>query len=62
LVYSLAYGMEDEQIGVLFRAGSRHSSLLHSVQTGSGAHIVYYTNGTGGSLKEDKATRAETDH
>jgi hypothetical protein len=31
-------------------------SILHVVQTGSGAHPAFYPIGTGGSFFEDKAT------
>jgi hypothetical protein len=47
---SLAYGMDDGQIGVPFREWSRDLSLFHSAQTGSGTHTVSYQNDTGDSL------------
>jgi hypothetical protein len=36
--------------GVQFLAGASNFSLLHSVHTGSGAHIKSNTMGTGGSF------------
>jgi hypothetical protein len=44
--------------GVKFLAGESDVSLLHSVQTSSGAHPAYYSTGTGGSLPRGKAARA----
>jgi hypothetical protein len=43
---------------VRFPAGERCFSLLHSVQTGSGAHPAFYTKGTVGFFPRDKATEA----
>jgi hypothetical protein len=34
------------------------SSLLHSIQTGSGAHLASYTMGTGGSFPGGKANHS----
>jgi hypothetical protein len=42
------YRLDDREIEVRFSAGERNSSLLHSVQTGFGAHSASYTMGTGG--------------
>jgi hypothetical protein len=47
--------------GVRFPAGARDFSLLHRVQTGSGAHPASYTIGTGGSFPGDKAAGAWSD-
>jgi hypothetical protein len=43
--------------GVRFPTGERDFSLLHSVQTGSGAHPASYPMGTGGYFPEGKAAR-----
>jgi hypothetical protein len=39
---------------VRFPTGSKDFSLLHRVQTGSGAHPASYVMGTGGSFPDDK--------
>jgi hypothetical protein len=44
--------------GVLFLAGSRESSLLHSVHTDPGAQRASYTIGTVGSFLGGKAAEA----
>jgi hypothetical protein len=44
--------------GVRFPAGTRYFSLLHGVQTGSGAHPVSYPMGTRGSISGSKAAGA----
>jgi hypothetical protein len=44
--------------GVLFPAASRNVSLLHSVQTSSGAHPASYPMGMGGSFPKGEAARA----
>jgi hypothetical protein len=44
--------------GVRFPAGSIAFYLLHSVQTGSGAHPASYPMGTGDSFPEDKSAGA----
>jgi hypothetical protein len=49
-----AYGMDDRGVGVRVPVGSE-ISLLHTVQTGSGAHLAYL-KGTGGSFPGSKAT------
>jgi hypothetical protein len=41
---------------VQFPAGVRDCSLLHSVQTGSGAHPASYSVGTMGSFPDSEAT------
>jgi hypothetical protein len=41
----------DWSAGVWFRAGARNFSLLHSVQTGCGAHPASYPMGTAGVVK-----------
>jgi hypothetical protein len=40
--------------GVRFSAGARDLSLLHSVQTGSGAHPISYPTATLGILPSSK--------
>jgi hypothetical protein len=42
--------------GVLFLAGARDFSLLHSIETGSGTHPTFSTMSTLGSFLGDKAT------
>jgi hypothetical protein len=44
--------------GIRFPTGERDYSLLHSVQTGSGAHPASYPVGTGSSFPWTKAARA----
>jgi hypothetical protein len=44
--------------GVLFPAGARNFSLLHTVQTGSGAHPASSPMGTGDSFPGGKAVEA----
>jgi len=44
--------------GVRFPAGAENFSPRHRVQTNSGAHLVSYTMGTGGSYPEGKAAEA----
>jgi hypothetical protein len=46
---SVGYGLNDQGIGVCFTAGITYFSLLHSVQTGPGAHPAYLM-GAGGSF------------
>jgi hypothetical protein len=47
--------------GVRSPVGARDFSLLHSVQTSSGAHPVSYEIGTGGSFTGVKELRREAD-
>jgi hypothetical protein len=42
------YGLDDRAIGVRSPAGAKDFSSILSVQTGSGAHPVSCTMGTGG--------------
>jgi hypothetical protein len=49
-----AYGLDDRGVGVRVPVGSGFS-LLHIVQTGSGAHAASYPMGTGGSFPGGKA-------
>jgi hypothetical protein len=56
------YGMDGRGIGVKSPAGAREFSLLHSVQTGSGAHPASYPNGTWGSIPGVKRKGYEADH
>jgi hypothetical protein len=51
------YGLDDRGVGV--RVGSEFS-LLHVVQTGSGAHPASYPMGTGGSFPGGKAAGARS--
>jgi hypothetical protein len=44
--------------GIQFPPGAKDFSLLRSVQTGSGAHPVSYTMGSGGSFPGGKAAGA----
>jgi hypothetical protein len=48
----------DDRIGVRFPAWAGKFSLYHRVQTGSGAHPVFYPTGTGGSFPGGKAAGA----
>jgi hypothetical protein len=48
--------------GVRFLAGARYFSLLHSVQTGSGAHPASYPIGSRGALPGAKRPGREADH
>jgi hypothetical protein len=41
---------------------ARDFSLLHNIQTGSGAHPASYTIGTGGSFPGGMRPGRETDH
>jgi hypothetical protein len=50
--------MSNLLIGVRFPAGARDVSLLHSVHTGSGAHLASYPMHTGGDFPEGKAAGA----
>jgi hypothetical protein len=54
----LSFGRIPFRIWVIFPAGSRDFSLLHSVQTGSGSHPASYPMGTGGCLPGGKAVVA----
>jgi hypothetical protein len=49
-------------MGVRFPAGAGDFSLLHRVQTGSGAQPASSLMGTGVSLPGGKAVRPEADH
>jgi hypothetical protein len=51
------YGLDDREVGVLVPVGSVFS-LLHIVQTGSGAHPTSYPMGTGGYFPGGKAAGA----
>jgi hypothetical protein len=53
------YGMDDLGVEVRVPVESRKEfSLLHVVQTGSGAHPTSYPVGTGGSFPKGKAPGA----
>jgi hypothetical protein len=45
LFVTLSYKLDDGRIRVLFLAGAREYSLLHNVQTASGAYPASYTIG-----------------
>jgi hypothetical protein len=49
-VYRLDYGLDSQRIGVPFSTLLRYFSLLHSVQTSSGAPQISYPVGTAGSF------------
>jgi hypothetical protein len=51
------YGLDDRGAGVRVPVGQEFS-LLHVVQTGSGAHPASYPMGTGGSFLASKAAGA----
>jgi hypothetical protein len=55
-IFSTGYGSGGWEIGVRFLAGEGDFSLLHNVQTSSGAHPASYRMGIGGSLTWGKAT------
>jgi hypothetical protein len=55
------YGLDDRGVGVRVPVGSR-ISLLHVVQTGSGAHPASYPMGTGGFSSGVKLPGREVDH
>jgi hypothetical protein len=52
------YGLGDPWVGVKESRQDQEFSLLHSVQTGSGAHPASYTMGTGSSFPGGKAAVA----
>jgi hypothetical protein len=52
-----AYGLDDREVRVRVPVGSEFS-LLHIVQTGSGAHPASYPMGTGGSFSRSKEAGA----
>jgi hypothetical protein len=56
-----AYGLDDRAVGVRVPVGSEFS-LLHVVQSGSGAHRTSYAMGTGGFFPGGKAEEGEADH
>jgi hypothetical protein len=55
------YGLDDRGVGVLVPIGQQFS-LLHVVQTGSGAHPASYPMGTGNSSPGVKRPGREADH
>jgi hypothetical protein len=55
------YGLDDQGVGVRVQV-EQEFSLLHVVQTGSGAHPYSYPVGTGGSFFGAKGPGRETDH
>jgi hypothetical protein len=61
LINGYSGGLRAGRPGFGFRARGKFS-LLHSVQTGSGAHPVSYSMGTGGIFLGGRAGRRESDH
>jgi hypothetical protein len=51
------YRLNSQEIRVMFLAGIRWYSLLHSTQTGSGAHPASYPMDTGDSIPGGKVAR-----
>jgi hypothetical protein len=51
----IGYELENRGTGIRFPAGARDFSVLHSVQTGSGAHPSSYPISTGGPFFRGKA-------
>jgi hypothetical protein len=49
------YGLDDRGSGIRFLTWAGNFSLLHRVQTGSGAHTASYPMGTGGTFPGVKA-------
>jgi hypothetical protein len=54
------YRLDDRIIVVRFLAGAGNCSLVHHVQTDSGAHSAYYSVGTAGSSLRVKHPRRTT--
>jgi hypothetical protein len=54
---STGYELGGREIGVRFPAGARNLSLLHSLDTRSGAHTVSYSMGTRVSFFGGNAVR-----
>jgi hypothetical protein len=54
------YELDDRGVGVRVPVGQEFS--VHSVQTGSGAHLASYPMGTGDSFPGGKAAGHEADH
>jgi hypothetical protein len=54
---AIAYGLHDREVGVRVPVWLEFS-LLHIVQTGSGAHPASYQMGTAGSFSGGKAAGA----
>jgi hypothetical protein len=57
----LGYGMDDLRIGVRFPAGDREFSILHNIQTGSGAKPTSHTVGTEAVFPRVKRQEREAD-
>jgi hypothetical protein len=55
------YGLDDRGVGVRVPVGSQFS-LLHVVQTGSGAHLSSYTIGNGAHSPGVKRPGSEAHH
>jgi hypothetical protein len=52
------YRVDDRGFAVRFPTGDGNSSILHRVQTGSGAHTASYPMGNGGSFLGDELVGA----
>jgi hypothetical protein len=54
----IGYGLDDRGVRVRVLVGSKEFSFLHVVQTGSGAHLVFYPMDNGGYLLGGEAAGA----
>jgi hypothetical protein len=52
--------LRQEPHELMHQPNTKLNYILHSVQTGSGAHTASYTMGTGGSFPGGKATEARS--
>jgi hypothetical protein len=52
---AMGYGLDDQGLRVQFLVGERDFSLLHNIQSGSGAHTTSYTIGARGCIPRGKA-------
>jgi hypothetical protein len=60
LSYVYSWARKEMKIfGVWFLVWEREFSILHNVQTGSGAHPAYYAVGTGGEVDHSPPSAAE---
>jgi hypothetical protein len=58
-VQLLGCGLDDRGVWILFLAEAKDFSLLHSVQTSSGAHAAFYTLDTGWGAVSMEVKRQE---
>jgi hypothetical protein len=56
------YGLDGQGMGVRSLTGAKHFSLLHGVQTGSGAHPASYPTGAGALSLGVKRPEREADY